>query len=559
MDVIGNNIANVNTTAYKSQATGFQDILYQTVKQGSGAGENVAATNTSQVGLGTKVGSIYTNITAQGSAITTNNALDLMITGAAFFRITPDRTGLERNFTRDGSFTIDANGDLVTQNNGYYVIGKMVNSDQPSSLKVINRNRDMNGDGILETDYMNGEATTEAYLKGNIDREDEALEEGRNLLLEVYGNDGEKYTIKFKLTDNADTDDSTYRVSIDKLMDKDGNTVSGTGYPELTLNFDKHNGKLTGIRPLGKYESKETAVTAEDGTVTATNISLSGDAGTIYKTYTVTGKDGKRYYLDYAMNSSLSEEADYTLALQRIRDSSGTVIRDYSSDDAEKKAAELDFSEETGSLLTINGEKTTSYSFTFDEDIPIGPVTFDLAEMKKLVYDGNNFLYNLEGDASVVGPLNVDFSNITNYAGKFGNHASNLNAYQGDTQGLHKGFGGGVLNGISFTDNGSIYGTYSNGQTVKKGQILVAEFSNAMGLEKVGDNLYKETPNSGVGSFIDVTTTGGYISSGVLEGSNVDLAREFTDMITTQRGFQANSRVITTSDEMLQILKGLKR
>lgn len=121
------------------------------------------------------------------------------------------------------------------------------------------------------------------------------------------------------------------------------------------------------------------------------------------------------------------------------------------------------------------------------------------------------------------------------------------------------GYASGDLTGISFGTDGSIYGRYSNGQTIKKGQIAVAEFANAMGLEKVGDNLYQASLNSGLARVQDITIDGGYMNSGVLEGSNIDLAKEFTDMITTQRGFQANSRVITTSDEMLQILKGLKR
>ena len=123
MDVIGNNIANVNTTAYKSQATGFSDVLYQTVKNGTGAGENVATTNAAQVGLGSKVSSIYTNISKSGSMQTTGNALDMMITGDAFFVISPDSQ--TRNFSRDGAFTIDEQGSLVTQNNGFYVMGVM--------------------------------------------------------------------------------------------------------------------------------------------------------------------------------------------------------------------------------------------------------------------------------------------------------------------------------------------------------------------------------------------------------------------------------------------------
>ena len=90
MDVIGNNISNVNTTSYKSQATGFQDILYQTVKAGGAASATRGSTNITQVGLGSKVGSIYTNITKQGSAMITDNALDLMITGDSFFILEKD-------------------------------------------------------------------------------------------------------------------------------------------------------------------------------------------------------------------------------------------------------------------------------------------------------------------------------------------------------------------------------------------------------------------------------------------------------------------------------------
>ena len=110
-------------------------------------------------------------------------------------------------------------------------------------------------------------------------------------------------------------------------------------------------------------------------------------------------------------------------------------------------------------------------------------------------------------------------------------------------------------------NNGMIYGAYDNGQTKLLGQIAVASFSNASGLEKHGDNLYEATLNSGDfdGIGVDITANGGYMSTGVLEMSNVDLSSEFTDMITTQRGFQANSRIITVSDTLLEELVNLKR
>ncbi len=416
MDVIGNNIANVNTTAFKSQATGFQDILYQTVKNGSGSGDNTATTNSSQVGFGSKVASIYTNITKSGSMQTTNNALDMMITGDSFFCISPDQTTGAVNYTRDGSFTIDSDGCLVTQSNGYYVMGVMgtggIGDTIESPLALITD----------DTKTIAGTATSQAYMKGNIDSYDSNLEDGRNVSLEVFGADGETYTLKFSLTDAGDDEDNTFTLSLDYILDSDGNTVATTTDSEIELVYDKQD----------------------------------------------------------------------------------------------------------GSLSTIDGTETTSVSLVFD------------------------------GDAATLGTLTIDLSNTTNYAGN-SSHSSTIYAYRGDTDGLNGGYASGTMTGLSFSTDGSVYADYSNGQSVKIAQIAVAEFNNAMGLEMVGDNLYAASLNSGEPIYMDVTADGGYITSGVLEMSNVDLAKEFTDMITTQRGFQANSKVITTSDEMLQILKGLKR
>ena len=117
------------------------------------------------------------------------------------------------------------------------------------------------------------------------------------------------------------------------------------------------------------------------------------------------------------------------------------------------------------------------------------------------------------------------------------------------------------MSGVSIDDTGKIYGVYDNGDTKLLGQIVVATFENAAGLESVGNNLYVTTMNSGDfdGIGVDVTASGGYMSTGQLEMSNVDLSAEFTEMITTQRGFQANSRIITVSDTLLEELTNLKR
>ena len=129
-------------------------------------------------------------------------------------------------------------------------------------------------------------------------------------------------------------------------------------------------------------------------------------------------------------------------------------------------------------------------------------------------------------------------------------------------KGLGSGRKLGNMSGVSIQNNGEIYATYDNGMTKLVGQIAVAKFANAAGLEKAGDNLYQATLNSGEfdGIGVDITADGaGSMTTGALEMSNVDLSSEFTHMITTQRGFQANSRIITVSDTLLEELVNLKR
>ena len=141
------------------------------------------------------------------------------------------------------------------------------------------------------------------------------------------------------------------------------------------------------------------------------------------------------------------------------------------------------------------------------------------------------------------------------------NGTSTIGLTKGDQDGLGTGRMKGTMEGISIQTDGKIYGTYTNGCTKLLGQIAVAQFANAAGLEKTGNNLYQATLNSGEfdGIGVDITADDGSMTSGTLEMSNVDLANEFTEMITTQRGYQANSRIITVSDTLLEELVNLKR
>ena len=167
-----------------------------------------------------------------------------------------------------------------------------------------------------------------------------------------------------------------------------------------------------------------------------------------------------------------------------------------------------------------------------------------------------NRLYQNGGPFSDV---NFNFSQTKNLDN---GGTSTLGADRGDTSGtIGLGKKIGNMTGVSVDQKGKIYGSYDNGNTVLLGQIAVAQFANASGLEALGNNCYAETLNSGEfdGIGVEVNADGGSMTTGELEMCNVDLSKEFTEMITTQRGFQANSRIITVSDTMLEELVNLKR
>ena len=153
--------------------------------------------------------------------------------------------------------------------------------------------------------------------------------------------------------------------------------------------------------------------------------------------------------------------------------------------------------------------------------------------------------------------VELDFSNLTMYAQ---DGVSNVKPTRGTEDGSGTGNAAGSLNGFTIQNDGKIFGVYTNGDKNLLGQIAVATFANPSGLEAAGNSLFSATKNSGDfdGIGIDISEVGKF-SVGALEMSDVDLANEFTTMITTQCGFQANSRVITTSDSMLEELVNLKR
>jgi flagellar hook protein FlgE len=177
-------------------------------------------------------------------------------------------------------------------------------------------------------------------------------------------------------------------------------------------------------------------------------------------------------------------------------------------------------------------------------DTPTTTITYN-TETEKFGPTTFSTPINFEG----IDPITVelDFNQLTQEAGS----TSALVNPNGNTEG--------ALESFNIGSSGEINGVYSNGLVRTLGMLALAKFSNSSGLTKAGGNLFQESINSGVAN-INVAGEGrGSIAAGTLEMSNVDLSEEFTEMISAQRGFQANTRIITTSDEILQELVNLKR
>lgn len=505
MDVIGNNIANVNTVGFKGSSVNFADTFYQTVSSatGSNAELGTAGTNAKQIGLGSSVASITTNITEQGGTQSTNRSLDIAINGESFLIV---RSGTDTLFTKSGALNIDEVGNLYCTTNGATVQGWLADDKGEIIKDTVKDLAIMSGSNL----YYEPEATQAITLGGNIDPNDTKLNPtygaggapisgGQVMTFSFYDNIGEQYSVKLyvskKQTQTAGT--VQYDVRVGDVYNSDGESIF------VLKTVDAATGAIT-------YSASNAQVQFAGGTVTAANV----DAQTGELTLNAT-----------QMGSLIfsSSTGDY------VNTQNGTTDR----------------------TNAVYQGKALNFSI-------IGPVPQHQGEN---IVNGTNagadstFLQH--DDTNDTGGVNIYFDDLTQYSQ---GGTSKLSSNKGDPDGYYAGNKAGNMKGVSISSDGKVYGNYDNGMKKCLAQIAVATFSNPSGLEAMGDSLFAASLNSGPFDGIgEEVTLSGSFTVGALEMSNVDLATEFTNMITTQRGFQANSRIITTSDTMLEELVNLKR
>lgn len=532
MDVIGNNIANVNTVGFKSSSVTFSEIMYQNLSGASGpnALTGTGGVNAKQIGLGVTTGSTSVNITGPGASQTTGRAFDIKLNdtnSATSFFIVSNGSGTQ--FTRAGSFYVDGAGNLCMTSTGYNVMGWQVDpttgdirKDTISALRVMSEKNMTSAP----------EATVNGRCEGVLDKNstDVTSEAGQAMNLSFYDALGYSYVAKFAIKEtNRDTGE--YTVELTDILDSTNKSIlDQTKYDSVTGTYDPdYLGDI-----FGAVKSQTKTYTPRAGWTTV-------DAANNIFEYNAT------YYRYDAAAGNLVEVAD---------NGGGNYVQ-VPGGTTKTLAEAFGVSPYATGITMTNGVVTANvsganYTLKFNPDDGV----FD--------YIGatgqDNVFLNLKDT------LGGNFENIDiDFTGTkwFDNGGSStIGMDKGDVDGkTGTGKKLGDMIGVFVDTNGKIYGSYDNGNTILLGQIAVAQFANAMGLEKVGDNCYTTTLNSGEfdGIGVDITAGGGTMSTGMLEMSNVDLSSEFTEMITTQRGFQANSRIITVSDTLLEELINLKR
>lgn len=532
MDVIGNNIANVNTVAFKSSSVTFSDILYQTTSNASGANATTGTggVNAKQIGLGTTAAATKVSITSAGASETTGNPFDIRLTDKNSTNFFIVNNGSENVFTRSGSFYVDGSGNLCMSSTGYTVMGWQVDETTGEIRKdTVSALRIMQEKNLTSAP----EATTQATIAGVLDENDTDVKNdaGRVMNLNFYDNLGYQYTAKFAIKSTGT--DGKYTVELTSVLDSNNqNIIKNLTKQEISKIFGNYQADAT----LGQYGL------SKDYTYNKADQTYQDAAGKKFK--------------PSANDKTVFEEVDNTAKTVSITEIFSGITTTIANNIKNKtNNYNVAFDQTTGQA-TVTGERT-SYDLVFDTSTgkfaSIGgenpSVMLNMAALSSGLINTNGNFQN----------ITVDFSQCLNYenGGK-----STIGADAGATDGTTgKGRKLGAMTGIFIDTSGRIYGTYDNGNTELLGQIAVAQFSNASGLEKVGESCYRTTLNSGEfdGIGVEISADGSSMTTGELEMSNVDLSSEFTSMITTQRGFQANSRVITTSDTLLEELVNLKR
>jgi flagellar hook protein FlgE len=631
-NVVADNIANVNTTGFKSRRASFQDQLAQTIREATGPEGGRSGTNPAQAGTGVQLKSIDTTFT-QGSVQSTGRETDLAIGGDGFFILSD---GVNRFYTRDGSFAFDSLGQLINPSNGMVVQGNLANNVGTfgATTGLQNLQLDLNQE-------IPGIATTRINLSGNIDPGTvSTLDTGtefatastlaggaapgvitaQQIELTITTADGTtggiinlpaaNYQTTQQLVDGLNAAISGNDRLAGKVIAQEDPAVAGSvqlrttfGGPNVVMNA-ADVGVGTALANLGFAGAGTTSTVATTATTlnTLSQIGSALQAGDILR-YSGTRADGTAYNGTFtvaagatlndlvgsvatAFGDNVTGGIDLTGKIQ-LTDSAGASVSGFTinvtlEDDATGSglvgAELLKTHKISTTVFDSQGRKHNmnvtlsespvankwAYSVKIDNQVPTaggsGTAIFDEDGSVRSFTptEGEGTLLQFAPDGDVQG-LKIDFSGLAR-PGLGINGLTQFAAPSTADVVDQNGRASGRLDNLFIRTDGVMEGRFTNGETLNLARINLANFDNAGGLRRLGGNLFAETENTG-NALIEIAsqTIESTIVAESLELSNVDLAQEFVDLITSQRGFQANARVVTTTDQIMAETVNLKQ
>jgi len=538
LDVAGNNLANVNTTAYKSSRITFSELLSETIKKASQPTSSIGGTNPQQMGSGVGVSSITPNMT-QGSIVNTGNPLDLALEGEGYFVL---NTGTQNLYTRAGAFAVDADSNLDDPATGYIVqrIGSIGESD----------GFQIPGDSNIRVPYdvaMPANATSAIQLAGNLS-EDGTMDAVQTNVLKS----------NIELTTTAG-DVASGTTTFGELS---GGTYSSAS---ITVSGYQHDGTAIGATAINLADDGSTTVndflSSLNTILGASNAVATIDDGVIQITDTESGYSRSDIQLEFANSGTADVEMPAYFEVDTVGgdevknvnitvyDSlggahvlSGSLVRtdtdntwdmiltsitgDISDLSIDNRRIEgISFDAENGSFAGLSGTDTSQFVISFAHD-PTNPQTIAMA-------------------MGTIGRMD----GLTQFAG-------NSTAVARDQD----GYAAGRLTTVSVSNEGILIGAFTNGIKKNIAALQVAVFQNPSGLEAIGNGYYSPSANSGEPVATQALNGGaGSIHGGSLEKSNADVASEFVNLIQAQNGYQANARTIKVANDILNELSNLIR
>lgn len=535
MNVLGNNIANVNTVGFKSSTMHFEDFFYQFT--------NTAAQANGQIGRGVSVAAIFGDF-SQGSFETTNEATDLAIGGNGFFGVSPLNSE-DMYYTRAGNFRFDKDGYLVDPH-GYALQGWRI-EEQPTQAAT--------------TTTQTDDPETAPAIRG--------VGTPTNIRLDGFTCDP-RHTTRVSIINN-----------LDRRAGNDNSVDSTDPFFALAKNWNGQDDPPLGSTAYA-YSSTikvyDEGGTAHDLTVYYDQVSNSQGKNVWEYIVTIDPDEDKRLFNGIDPNTGQPFKPGTTsgsglVMMGTLTFNSTGQIEDMSSFTLRSDATSTQLSQWGPTAVSQNGYPLMALDFSGQSDASwvidssgeaISPV---LSNASGKLIELNLGISTTPSArwSSYISP-NAVSQNPDNLPG-FGADAQRAptatTSYSGSSSTLFKsqdGYTFGFLQNVMIDNNGILSGRYSNGVTIELYQITLYDFLNETGLNREGGNLFTKTLDSGEASPGPANNNGlGSIHANALEQSNVDLAREFVQMITTQRGFSANGKVITTTDQMLSEVIMLKR